>query len=40
MIFLIDQKNFSEQFASGYLIGEVLKKYNLQDDFQSFSQSR
>ncbi|XP_071799466.1 sperm flagellar protein 2-like isoform X1 [Asterias amurensis] len=36
----VDQKNFSEQFASGYLIGEVLKKYNLQDDFQSFSQSR
>ncbi|XP_022100241.1 sperm flagellar protein 2-like isoform X2 [Acanthaster planci] len=36
----VDQKNFAEKFASGYLIGEVLKKYDLQEDFESFSQSR
>ncbi len=35
-----DSSNFAEAFATGYLIGEVLKKHQLQDDFESFSQSR
>ena len=35
-----DQINFAKEFASGYLIGEVLQKYQLQDDFDQFSQSK
>ncbi|GFO03102.1 sperm flagellar protein 2, partial [Plakobranchus ocellatus] len=34
------QTNFAKEFASGYLIGEVLQKYQLQDDFDQFSQSK
>ncbi|KAK3767112.1 hypothetical protein RRG08_017986 [Elysia crispata] len=36
----LDQINFAKEFASGYLIGEVLQKYQLQDDFDQFSQSK
>ncbi|XP_005100478.1 sperm flagellar protein 2 isoform X2 [Aplysia californica] len=36
----IDQASFAKEFASGYLIGEVLHKYQLQDDFDQFSQSK
>lgn len=33
-------KSFAKAFSSGYLIGEVLHKFELQDDFSKFSQSR
>ncbi|KAK7503972.1 hypothetical protein BaRGS_00004704, partial [Batillaria attramentaria] len=36
----VDQASFAKEFASGYLIGEVLHKHQLQDDFDQFSQSR
>lgn len=36
----VDQASFARAFSSGYLIGEVLNKYQLQDDFEHFSQSR
>ncbi|XP_071117594.1 sperm flagellar protein 2-like [Haliotis cracherodii] len=36
----VDQRGFSRQFSSGFLIGEVLNKYQLQDDFDQFSQSK
>ncbi|XP_048761563.2 sperm flagellar protein 2-like isoform X3 [Ostrea edulis] len=36
----VDQVNFAREFASGYLIGEVLNKYQLQSDFDQFSQSK
>ncbi|NXL48976.1 SPEF2 protein, partial [Podilymbus podiceps] len=32
--------SFSEEFSTGYLLGELLHKYGLQDDFGQFSQSR
>ncbi|ELK31724.1 Sperm flagellar protein 2 [Myotis davidii] len=32
-------KSFAKAFSSGYLIGEVLHKFELQDDFSEFSQS-
>nr|XP_021147970.1 sperm flagellar protein 2 [Columba livia] len=32
--------SFSEEFSTGYLLGELLYKYGLQDDFNQFSQSR
>ncbi|XP_009893017.1 PREDICTED: sperm flagellar protein 2, partial [Charadrius vociferus] len=32
--------SFSEEFSTGYLLGELLHKYGLQDDFYHFSQSR
>jgi hypothetical protein len=35
-----DATNFAREFATGYLIGEVLHKYQMQDDFEKFSQSR
>ncbi|XP_053393746.1 sperm flagellar protein 2-like isoform X2 [Mercenaria mercenaria] len=35
-----DPTTFERDFASGYLIGEVLQKYQLQDDFDKFSQSK
>ncbi|XP_077203085.1 sperm flagellar protein 2 isoform X7 [Paroedura picta] len=37
---VVDQETFPREFASGYLIGELLHKYELQDDFDQFSQSR
>ncbi|KAM5192182.1 sperm flagellar protein 2 [Mantella aurantiaca] len=36
----VEPKGFAKEFATGYLIGEVLHKYQLQDDFDQFSQSR
>lgn len=36
----VDAHSFTEDFANGYLIGEVLHKYQLQDDFDQFSQNR
>uniref|UniRef100_A0A8C5LXN1 Sperm flagellar 2 n=1 Tax=Leptobrachium leishanense TaxID=445787 RepID=A0A8C5LXN1_9ANUR len=36
----VEPKYFAKEFATGYLIGEVLHKYQLQDDFDQFSQSR
>ncbi|NXL32078.1 SPEF2 protein, partial [Glaucidium brasilianum] len=32
--------SFSEEFSTGYLLGELLHKYGLQNDFNQFSQSR
>ncbi|NXT21815.1 SPEF2 protein, partial [Syrrhaptes paradoxus] len=32
--------SFPEEFSTGYLLGELLHKYGLQDDFNEFSQSR
>ncbi|KAL8583785.1 hypothetical protein ACOMHN_036420 [Nucella lapillus] len=36
----VDPATFARDFSSGYLIGEVLHKYQLQKDFEQFSQSR
>uniref|UniRef100_A0A8C8SWJ8 Sperm flagellar 2 n=1 Tax=Pelusios castaneus TaxID=367368 RepID=A0A8C8SWJ8_9SAUR len=36
----MDPKSFPKEFSTGYLIGEILHKYELQDDFNQFSQSR
>ncbi|XP_070267944.1 sperm flagellar protein 2-like isoform X4 [Myotis yumanensis] len=35
----VSPKTFAKAFSSGYLIGEVLHKFELQDDFSEFSQS-
>ncbi|XP_074662046.1 sperm flagellar protein 2-like [Tubulanus polymorphus] len=35
----VDQNSFAKDFSNGYLIGEVLNKYQLQHDFDQFSQS-
>nr|XP_031363154.1 sperm flagellar protein 2 [Lonchura striata domestica] len=32
--------SFPEDFSTGYLLGELLHKYGLQDDFKQFSQNR
>jgi hypothetical protein len=32
-----DPANFARAFGSGYLLGELMSKYGLQDDFKSFS---
>nr|XP_020651331.1 sperm flagellar protein 2-like [Pogona vitticeps] len=34
------QESFPREFSSGYLIGELLNKFELQDDFDQFSQNR
>uniref|UniRef100_K7FH58 Sperm flagellar 2 n=1 Tax=Pelodiscus sinensis TaxID=13735 RepID=K7FH58_PELSI len=36
----VDPKSLPKEFSTGYLIGEILHKYELQDDFNQFSQSR
>nr|XP_023692350.1 sperm flagellar protein 2 [Paramormyrops kingsleyae] len=36
----VDPKTLSADFANGYLIGEMLYKYQLQDDFDQFSKGR
>ncbi|XP_013908839.1 PREDICTED: sperm flagellar protein 2-like [Thamnophis sirtalis] len=36
----LDTESFAREFSSGYLIGELLNKYELQEDFDQFSQSR
>uniref|UniRef100_A0A8C5YR43 Calponin-homology (CH) domain-containing protein n=1 Tax=Marmota marmota marmota TaxID=9994 RepID=A0A8C5YR43_MARMA len=36
----VSPKAFAKAFSSGYLIGEVLHKFELQDDFSEFSESR
>ncbi|XP_028312903.1 sperm flagellar protein 2 isoform X3 [Gouania willdenowi] len=33
---IVEPKTFAKDFSSGYLIGEVLHKYNLQSDFSLF----
>jgi len=40
MFFLTDSHSFAEDFANGYLLGEVLHKFQLQDDFDQFSQNK
>ncbi|XP_027630684.1 sperm flagellar protein 2 isoform X1 [Tupaia chinensis] len=36
----VSPKSFAKVFSSGYLIGEVLHKFELQDDFSEFTESR
>ncbi|XP_013370455.1 PREDICTED: sperm flagellar protein 2 isoform X2 [Chinchilla lanigera] len=36
----VNPKSFAKAFSSGYLIGEILHKFELQDDFSKFSDSR
>uniref|UniRef100_A0A672TVZ4 Sperm flagellar 2 n=1 Tax=Strigops habroptila TaxID=2489341 RepID=A0A672TVZ4_STRHB len=36
----VEEKHFRSNFSNGYLLGELLHKYDLQDDFDQFSQSR
>uniref|UniRef100_H0VEP5 Calponin-homology (CH) domain-containing protein n=1 Tax=Cavia porcellus TaxID=10141 RepID=H0VEP5_CAVPO len=36
----VNPKSFAKVFSSGYLIGEILHKFELQDDFSEFSDSR
>ncbi|XP_053770233.1 sperm flagellar protein 2 isoform X1 [Desmodus rotundus] len=36
----VNPKSFAKAFSNGYLIGEVLHKFELQDDFSEFSESR
>ncbi|XP_012577207.1 PREDICTED: sperm flagellar protein 2 [Condylura cristata] len=36
----VSPKSFAKAFSSGYLIGEVLHKFELQDDFSEFSENR
>ncbi|KAM5260693.1 sperm flagellar protein 2 isoform 2-T2 [Hipposideros larvatus] len=36
----VSPKSFAKAFSSGYLIGEVLHKFELQDDFSEFSESK
>ncbi|XP_032134858.1 sperm flagellar protein 2 isoform X2 [Sapajus apella] len=36
----VSPKSFAKAFSSGYLIGEVLHKFELQDDFSEFLESR
>ncbi|PVD23583.1 hypothetical protein C0Q70_16855 [Pomacea canaliculata] len=36
----VDQTSFAHDFSSGYLIGEILNKHQLQNDFHLFSQAR
>ena len=38
--FYLDPANFAQDFSNGYLIGEILSKHGLQDDFSQFSQSK
>jgi len=33
----IDESNFSSAFCNGYLIGEILRKYDLMDNFDKLS---
>ncbi|XP_076812230.1 sperm flagellar protein 2-like [Clavelina lepadiformis] len=33
----VDKSTFAEDFASGYYLGEILHKFQLQDDFDKFS---
>ncbi|XP_036382781.1 sperm flagellar protein 2 [Megalops cyprinoides] len=35
----VDPSSFARDFSSGYLIGKLLQKYQLQDDFDQFSKS-
>ena len=39
-VHISDPSNFSKEFSTGFLIGEVLHKYELQDDFDQFSQNK
>lgn len=36
---IIDPTNIAKEFATGYLLGELLNKHDLQDDFSFFSQN-
>lgn len=36
----VEPGTFAKEFSTGYLIGEILNKHQLQDDFDQFSQGR
>lgn len=38
--FVPDSSAFHSDFASGFLLGELLFKFGLQDDFDQFSQNK
>ena len=40
LLFILDNQNFANEFSNGFLIGEILAKYDLCDDFSEYSQSR
>ena len=37
LYFYLEPANFASAFGSGYLLGELMNKYGLQEDFNSFS---
>ncbi|XP_072903942.1 sperm flagellar protein 2 isoform X2 [Hemitrygon akajei] len=36
----VEPRTFAKEFSTGYLIGEILNKHQLQEDFDQFSQGR
>ncbi|XP_049326438.1 sperm flagellar protein 2 isoform X1 [Astyanax mexicanus] len=36
---VVEPHSFSKDFSSGYLLGEILSRYQLQDDFQHFTKN-
>ena len=38
-LFVIDPTNIAKEFSTGYLLGELLNKHGLQEDFSFFSQN-
>ena len=36
---LIDPTNIAKEFSTGYLLGELLNRHGLQEDFSMFSQN-
>lgn len=36
----IEPQNLAEKFSNGFLLGEILHKHGLQDDFELFSQNK
>lgn len=36
----IEPQNLAEKFSNGFLLGEILHRHGLQDDFEFFSQNK